>query len=881
MIKEIFLVAILLCGTLALSGQVRPDEKEITYTTSGDSLSLIFDAISSIADVNIAYSNALIPPDNQFKVGGFKKPISYFLNKVLDKTELTYKLVGNQIVIIKDEYKFAPDKLTISGRVVDRENGEALPFAAVYSYDNTFGTEANEYGYYSITVSKGLKRLYYTHLGYDKNIREVKLKKDTTINIGLGPKALLNEVLIVDKLLDRKRQNINSTNEMPVDRIRSIASLGGEPDVIRLAHLTAGVSTGADGLGGLAVRGGSSDQNLILLDGVPVYGPGHAFGVFSVFNSNIIKSAKLYKGSMPSKYNGRLSSVFDIRTKDGDQYKSSGEIALGVIAFKGMLEGPLSKGKSSYIFSFRRTFVDPWLGNLSETINDFNGSTGRASYYFYDFNGKINLHLNDNHNLIASYYRGSDVYNNEVNTVIDNSSSSEEFSDTEWNNRNDVGLLRLNSKWNSKLFSRMSLYLSNYKSNLFDYDRRIDVDVVEDINYQIGLLSSEVRDLGFQLDFDYSAGSYHNLFFGIEGIQHALAPGAINFSEDDNLVAGRDLVTNKIVEARLDEVSSSIIELSAYLEDELTFSERFKLRLGISARSFLTDTQTYNYLQPRAALLYHNAPFHIKLGYGQHVQYLHQLVNSGLGLPSEVLISSDDLIRPSTANVFNAGFGFDFDNGYSISTELFYKEYSDLINNNTGPISDITSLNDWQSDLVTGTGLSYGIEAALSRSIGQSIWYINYTFTESTREFDDLNLGQPFEYALNRPHQFKLNFVRKINKNSEFALNWIYGTGNPVSVPDAIQPYIDEEGNLVTIPKFVAKNNGRLPDYHRLDISFSFFNDFSWARQRFTLGLYNAYDRKNPGYLDINKDRDRVNRFVLNQYSIIRILPTVSYSLSF
>ncbi len=866
-----------------MQSQTRPDEIKVTYKAVDEKLDDILIALSDIGDINIAFSSELIPVTETFTIYALNKSIGGILNDILNDTSLTYKLVGNQLVIIKDEYKFAPEFLTISGKIVDRESGEPLPYASIYLYDRSLGTEANEYGFFSLKLPNGLKRIYATYLGYDKSIKEIRLVKDTVITVGLKPQASLNEVLIVDRALDIPSEKISSTDRLPVDRIRSIAALGGEPDVLRLAHLSSGVTTGADGFGGLNVRGGSSDQNLMLLDGVPVYNTGHAFGLFSVYNPNIIKSAEILKGSMPARFGGRLSSIMDVRTKDGNLQKAAGNISVGVVALNATLEGPISKDASSYIVSFRRTIVDPFIKNITEYINDINARTGQASYYYYDFNGKINLKLNDKHRLIMSYYRGADVFGNNVtSTSSQGALTNEELKSDEWDGGNNVALLRLNSKLSQNLFAKTSVYFSNYDYNSFTYNRIIETDVNENIFYSAGLYESKIQDFGVKLDIDYIPNANHIVRTGIHAVRHDFSPGLITFNEGDQIVEGRDPVTKRIVEALLKEPQLTGNELSAYVEDEININEHFKVNVGVHANAIQTNSNVYTSIQPRAGLLYTWKKLFAKMGYSRTNQYLHLISNTGLGIPIDVWIPSSDQLKPEQANIYNAGLGVNIGNGYSLDVEGYFKQFENIVGIQEGAFLDINEGTDWQSAIPVGSGEAYGFEANISKTVGQSVWQANYTYSKSMRTFEELNGGRPFEFRFNRDHQFKFAFIRKINSNAEFSLNWLFGSGNPITAPIQLQPYIDNKGIQRLLPIYTEKNNQLLPEYHRLDIAFSFYGDFSWAdKWRFTLGLYNAYNRKNPAYIDIQKDRDRPETFSLYQYSILPVLPTASFSISF
>ena len=875
---RIVIVVMLFGFAFTASGQTIPDEIRTDYTAVKKELGQVLWDLSRNTGVNIAFSKEKIQADSLVSISVKNETLGSILNSLFVQSDLKYEIVGNQLVIKRDEFVNVDKIITLSGMVEDAQSGEPLIYANLYLLEQNIGTETNEAGNYSLTVRSGVQRLYVSYLGYKKTILELKLKKDSTLNISLEPESLLNEILILDEDIVQIEKSLSSSSELPIDQIRSIATLGGEPDVIRLAQMMPGVSTGADGFGGINVRGGSADQNLILYDGVPVYNTGHALGIFSVFNSSTIKSAQLMKGAIPARFGGRLSSVMDIRTKDGNYKKTGGEFSLGALAFKGTLEGPIVKDKSSFLISYRRTILDPWIKGLTEYINEFVDKEGFAEYHFYDVNAKINFRLNDKNKLAFSFYRGRDLFDNNVKTFTNvQGLPTEELNQDNWSWGNQLFVAKWNSRISDKLFTNLTAYQTKFDFASFDHQRFEEQDTF----FQADLFKSKISDLGIKLDFDYLPNPSNYIKFGVSAIQHQFNPGLINRNEGSDNVDNSLLIKKEDLDDILEEADISNLELIAFLEDELKIGNYLTVNLGVHASSVRTNSKSYTSIQPRFAFIAKADDVWFKGGISRMNQYLHLLSNSGLGLPTDVWIPSTDRIAPEQSWIYTLGAGIDFGKGLIGGVEGFYKVFENVVSYNEGVLSPINSTNDWDQNIPIGTGNSYGIEVSLDKKLGKTLWFANYTVSLSNRKFRALNAGTQFPFRYDRRHQIKLTFIRKLTENAEFSLNWTYGTGNPLTVPYELIRFTDENGVARLIPIYREKNNELLPDYHRFDIGFNFYNDYSFGRQKFTIGLFNAYNRKNPFYLELRRNVDKPERFEYSQYSLLPILPSLSYSLSF
>ena len=882
-IRLLKVLAILLSSFWAVGQDMIPDEVRVDYSVIKKDLKTVIVELSEVSNVNITFNPNDLPKNKVISLSTKNKPLGVILNAILKGSDATYKIVGNQLVIVPDEFVTAKEIITISGYLRDSLSGEPLIYANIYNHEKAEGTNTNEYGFYSFSINKGVQRVYYSYLGYSKQILELKLKRDTTINVDLSPDAVLNEVLILDRQVDAQETQLYSADVLPVDKIWSISSLAGESDVLGLAHMMSGVSSGADGLGGLNVRGGSFDQNLILYDGVPVYNTSHALGMFSIFNPNTIKSAKLIKGSFPARYGGRLSSVFDVRTKDGSTKKLKGDVSLGAIAFRGSLEGPLGKNGSSFIVSYRRTHLDLWLlDGFTSLVNSDNSTQRQSDYSFYDLNGKLNFQLGKRNKLNISYYQGSDDLSNEIVrtlTALPLMPVETNQINSDWGN--NILSVRLNSELSQKLYHNLTLYRSSFDLNNFDlqqFDMTLGTGMTR--TYDSNLFQSSVRDLGLKSDFDFVPNTKNYFKFGFGAVNHTFSPGLITLDQNSDLIQG-DISKDTLMDI-LNVQDLVGTELYVYGEDEIRFSDKVKANVGLMYNLVKTDSNYDHSIEPRLSLLVEGNSSFFRVGLSRMSQFLHLLSNGGFGLPSDVWIPSTDRIKPEKSWVFNAGFGFELSENFDFEIEGYYKKLDRVISFSEGVLSPIDANFNWQDDLPIGTGTAYGLEFNIHKAYGKSNIFANYTWSRSTRQFEDINFGDEYLFRFDRTHQFKFTLIQKLNKNAEFTSNLQVASGSPVSIPFEVRTIFDGEGNPVPVPVFEGRNLQNFPLYHRLDIGFNFYNDYGWAKQKFSVGLYNAYAWKNPYYIELGINENTPQNFQTYQFTILPLaLPYISYSLSF
>ena len=887
--KSLFLTLILLCCIFmqkSFAQEQIPDEVLVSYNAEQKPLKAILLELSLKTEVNIAFQDEILPVDSLVSINFRNTPLGLIIDDLIGETGNKYKIVGDQLVIVRDEFKKSNDQITISGYLTDKLSGESLIAANVFLYDKSMGTISNEYGFYSFTIPKGVQRLYYSYLGYKMDIKELQLTADTTINVKLDPSAQLNEVLILDSKLLKVEESPASKTDLELDLINSMVSLAGESDVLGLVRNQAGVNTASDGFGGMSVRGGSIDQNLILMDGVPIYNPNHALGMFSIFNTNVIKSATLYTSGFPARYGSRLSSVLDIWIRDGNKEKFSGEISTGLLVGKGTLEGPIVKGKSSFLISFRRTYFDNIIQNLSNSLFQFGPSNdGRSrtiNYFFYDLNAKVNFKLSDKSSIYFSIYQGKDQFlNNSSVPAIGQNSIFINDNENNWDWGNRMGVVRFSHQVSKKAFLKSAVYLTQYNFETFNLDQVEEIRDSIPVSNQFlaGLYKSDISDIGFNLDFDYLPNTKHTLRFGSNVILHSFRPGVIIANNFDSEFENLTNINRDTLAKRVGNKTITGTEIQLYFEDSYRPNQHNTFNLGFHQSFIINGDKTFVLPQPRLAYLYNKKAFTFKTSLSFISQFLHLITNSGLGVPVDVWLPSTEVLEPQKGWIASMGFNLAGEKGYTFGSEIYYKELNNLLSFNEGEILDINQGDEWESRVPVGDGYSYGIETHLNKVIGNTLWNMNYTWSRSNRQFDEINNGEEYRYRFDRRHNFKVTFLQKINTSAEFTFTWNFATGNPITLPFEIREVIADDGSSFIVPIYRFRNQHELPNYHRLDCGFNFYSKYSWGRTKLHIGIQNIYGQQNPFFVELR--RTTGNDYEYQQFAFPKFLPSINYSVSF
>lgn len=764
-------------------------------------------------------------------------------------------------------------KAVLSGFITDAGSGEALIGANIIVKETAEGTTANNYGFFSLELSKGKHELQFSYVGYTSAAFEIDISKDTILKITLKPAISLDEIEITaEGAHSQVKSSRMGTVELPVVQIKKLPRFFGEPDVLKTLQLLPGVQSGTEGTSGLYVRGGGADQNLILLDGVPVYNADHLFGFFSVFNPDAINHIELVKGGFPARFGGRLSSVIDIRMKEGNMNKIKATGSLGLISSKLTIEGPILKGKTSFIVSGRRSYID-YLAQPIMSIGNEYSYNSKTGYYFSDVNAKINHTFSLKDRIFLSFYSGTDKFyqNQPEQQYLYNGTIYEESGKSHLGWGNLTGAFRWSHQYNGKLFGNATLTYSKYHFGIdqdlktFELDENTGRQTYYKQNYSSGIL-----DVGGKYDFDYIPSSSHYIKIGTGYVYHIFSPGAsVTSSTVENDPGLPELTT-----ISHDDIHAS--EYYAYAEDDFRITEDLKMNAGVRFSGFKPGKKNYMSFEPRLSLVYLVAPkISVKGSYSYMTQYIHLLTNNNIGLPTDLWVPATDNVPPLNSSQYSAGVNIDLPKNLRFTFESYYKTMNNVIEYKEGS-SFLANFTNWESKVESGKGWSYGAEFFLEKPTGVLTGWIGYTWANSNRQFPTINSGRVFPYKYDRRHDISLVVNYKIDDSWDVSFTWVYGSGNAITMPTVNYRVIFDNGYVSERETYFERNSFRSAAYHRLDIGFNHTKKKKWGERTWSFGLYNAYNRKNPFYYNITTDQN--NRKVLERVSIFPVIPSVNYS---
>ena len=776
----------------------------------------------------------------------------------------------------------AQKRYTLSGYVKLLSTSESIIGARIYNDSLEVGTTTNISGFYSLTLPEGYYEISFSSVGHEPQKKGITLKEDLTLDVFLKEGQLLNEVEVTADKLNHESTEMSTIN-LSIDKVKSLPVLLGEVDILKTAQLLPGVQSGNEGSSGIYVRGGGPDQNLILLDGVPIYNANHLFGFFSVFNADAINSVKLIKGGFPAHYGGRLSSVIDIRMNEGNMNEFQGEGSVGLISSKLTLSGPIIKNKMSYMVSARRTYIDVLTKPIINGINKrSSGYKSNVGYFFYDVNAKVNYVINPKNRIYFSTYIGKDKFYFENQfKYYDYDSLAYRYNETDagLNWGNSIMALRWNHQYTPKLTSNFTLNYSNYKF-VTGFENRDYYDEENPINRYSNSYLSGIQDWGGKLDFYYYPSPKHKIMFGAGEIYHTFSPGVVTLVQEDNNTSQDSTYGSNLTYSH---------EFYTYIEDNFSITKRFSANFGLHFSNLLVNGSYYKSLQPRVAFNYIlNEKSSIKLSYSSMTQYLHLLSNTSVGLPTDFWVPATSKIPPQFGHQVAAGYALDFKKGYNISLEAYYKDMKNLLEYSEGA-SFLTAGKNWENLVEVGKGNSYGVEVFLEKKVGKFSGWIGYTLSWTNRQFENINFGEVYPYKYDRRHDVSVAMTYKIRDDLDIGIVWVYGTGNSITLP--IQQYQDNStiGNSSyfygqSLEYYESKNDYRMAAYHRLDIGLNKHKTKKWGEVTWSYGLYNAYSRQNPFYVEYGylfADFSPNPQKVLKQVSLFPVIPSISYSFKF
>ena len=756
-------------------------------------------------------------------------------------------------------------RFTISGNITDSVTGEDLSGATVYVEERKTGTAANAYGFYTLTLPEGNYHLAFSYIGYEQQKQLIDLTTDIKLNIKLRPEA--NELAEVVVTAERRNANVSRV-EMSAERIsaqtlRRIPALMGEVDVLKAIQLLPGVQSSAEGTSGFSVRGGAHDQNLIVLDEATIYNASHLMGFFSVFNNDAIKDVKLYKGDIPSNFGGRLSSVLDVRTKDGNNQHFTATGGVGTISSRLTLEGPVlsSSDKMSYVVSGRRTYADVFLALSNDA------DLRKSTLYFYDANAKANYRINDKNRLFLAAYLGRDKFENNFAGM---------------NFGNQTITMRWNHLFSPQLFSNFTIIGSFY-----DYYLRTE------LSEQIAMdWSSKLQDIGFKTDFSYQPNPNNNIKFGYHPIYHVIMPG------EGGGVGSASIIT------KFAQPKEYSLEHAWYAANENKIGEKLTIKYGLRYTLFqnigngeqtfhlenykVKDSTSYkkgaiyhhtSRWEPRLGLVYEMNDFHsVKASYSRTAQFLQLASNSAAGSPLDVWFQSTPNVKPQLCDQFAAGYFRNFsDNMYETSVELYYKDMKDVIDFKDH--ANLIGNNELEQELRFGRGKSYGMELMVRKNEGKLNGWVSYTLSRALRKIDEINDGKEYRSPYDKPHNISVVLNYELSRQWIVSANWVYATGMPVTYPTG---RYEIEGRYV--PVYSGRNEYRYPDYHRLDLSATWSFSGNTAKRfksELNFSLYNAYGRKNPWTILFRQEVDNPDLTYAEMVYLFSFVPSITYNFTF
>lgn len=759
-------------------------------------------------------------------------------------------------------------KPVLSGYITDKENGEVLLGATVFIKEKAVGTVTNVYGFYSISLSSGTYTVRYSYMGYNVNeITIVVQNSDITVNMELqSSSVLLDEVVVTGE-----KQNANITrNEMSVEKmgsddIRKIPALMGEVDVIKAIQLLPGVQAPSEGSSGFSVRGGNLDQNLVLLDEANVYNASHLMGFFSVFNNDVIKDLQLYKGDIPARYGGRLSSVLDIHMREGNTKQFSGQGGVGVISSRLTLEGPILNDKIAFVLSGRRTYVDLFLPFAA------NPNVRQSTLFFYDLNAKLNYRIDDNNHVFLSGYFGRDVFGSD---------------DFRMGYGNATTTVRWNHLFSKKLFSNLSLVYSNYYYSLGT--PRGDANSF--------LWEAGLNDVAVKYDFTYFATPSVTLNYGFENIVRVFKPGLVRGLGNNAAISSIKIPLNRSLEGGVylgaEYEVNALLSIKAGMRNALfgNFGNTATYTYGNDSEILDTSSHNggvYNGLmrwEPRMGInLKLSESMSIKASYARTTQFVQMARNSSSGTPLDVWFSASPNVKPQTGDQVALGvFHNFFQNKIKASAEVYYKWMNNAID-----FKDDAQLllnKHIEGELCFGEAWAYGAEFMLKYQFNKLDGWLSYTYSHTEQKMVGINDEKPYIAPYDKPHDISFIINYQITKRLSLGATWVYSKGLPATFPQGMAEFMGQY-----VPLYSGRNQQRYPDYHRMDLSLNWDNKTGtihrWNNRKFesswNLSIYNVYNRHNAWAINFEQENDRPNVIYAEKTYLFPILPTVTFNFKF
>ena len=795
-------------------------------------------------------------------------------------------------LLLVSQAAFSQNKntITVSGLITDAASGETLIGAgATVGKD---GAVTNNFGFYSLSIPKSAEKveISYSYVGYTTQTISVPAQKDTTVNVTLVPGASLQEAVVTAQ----KESGIEATKmsaiEVPIAAIKSAPALFGEADVLKTIQMLPGVQGGTEGFSGLYVRGGGPDENLLMLDGIPIYNAEHMLGIFSVFQPEAVKKITLYKGAFPARYGGRISSILDVRTNDGNLYETHGSFGVSMISDKLHLEGPLWKGKTSYSISGRgmhTLLLTPIL-----KLTGFDGN-----YFFYDLDAKLTHRFSDRDRLYFNVYNGLDDFYYKNTDDYTNGMTGGAITDNQnlgirWGNT--VAALRWNHVMNPKLFANTTVAYNRYKMKMGSdlVSKEVQPNGTIDNNQYNFDYRSGMRDWVAKVDFDYTPTPSQQVKFGAGYTFHTFIPETLTTSAQEISGGAVQLDTTINMKSNAAQIGH---EANLYIEDDIRLGSRVTLNPGLHASLFGTQGKTYWSLEPRmSAKVNFTQDWSAKASYSRMSQYVHLLSSSQLSLPIDLWVPITKNIRPETSNQYSLGFYYNGIPGWEFSLEGYYKSINNVLEYKEG-VAFLFDSSGWENKVEVGSGRAMGLELFIEKTMGKTTGWLGYTLAKSDRLFPTINHGERFPYRYDRRHNINLVVNHKFNEKFDLSATWNYASGGVTTLPERTIVMMSPTGDYRYSDLVTSRNNYRLPSSHTLNLGFNFHKKHNRGEGIWNLSVYNAYNHMNPSLVLKENDTteimssnpdgtvswQRVSDVRLKKVTLLPFFPSIGYTRTF
>jgi len=746
--------------------------------------------------------------------------------------------------------------MTVSGTVYDAQSGEKLLGAQIFETHSQKGTVTNEFGYFSLTFpARDTAEILVAYTGYQTAVLRLPFTPVKNIEVKLVPGETLDEVVISVQKQSRIDQGVSvSKIELDAKQIEQIPVLLSEPDLIKSIQKLPGVQSGTEGFSSLYVRGGNADQNLILLDDVPLYYINHLGGFVSIFNTEVLNKVTLYKAGFPVKYGERLSSVLDIRTRDGNKKEYHGSYMWGILSWKFTLEGPIKKDTSSFIISARKFPYDIFMYLLTAASTEF---TESASYTFYDVNAKINYKISPKDQLYFSWYLGNDAMLLKERDLTYSFKSS-----IRWGNH------MFAAKWarqQGKWFFNTTASWSRYRFRIGF--KETDTDNIDPYRFSL-VYYSGIHDWRLKTDAEYYINEKNTVKTGIGLTAYVFYPGIIKFRYEENNLSADTLIQN------LRYLSTAYY---SYASLQTIWNKKWETEAGLRTIIYKTGSKISPAIEPRFHVKYRTGTHSsVKFSYMEVQQTMHLLTSGGLGLPIDMWMPATEMVPPGRSWQVAGGYyrTFGKNTEYDLSIETYYKEMFNLITYKPGANFFRLGFENWEYAVEkNGFGQSYGLEIFVRKKKGTLTGQLSYTWAKSTRKFEEINNGKPYPFRYDRRHTIHWITNYHFDPNKTFSASWSYGSGYPVSMPVG-KVYIQYDYLGFPAYIYLEKNAYRMRPYHRLDISYQTTKKKKRGERTWILSIYNVYNRKNPVFYQLSYNQ---NKILIQQISLFPIIPSFAY----